>query len=164
MKTLFQWKKKPFSKTYKIYHKDQLIGRLTDRPFSLSTEGAFSEGRLLFKSSGFFKQKTTLIHNPDRRVIGHLFYHRWKRTATLTLVDRTLDWQYDDFWNTRWRMTDTEGKTLQYKGTPASGWIQSPTEDPLLLLTGLYVAHYHRKRTAAVVFIALIPIWVTLLG
>lgn len=82
--------------------------------------------------------------------------------ASILVDNKTMNWKYDNFWNTKWSIYNSEGIKIQYSGSSTSGQIDSNIDDALLVLCGLFVTNYYWQTTAAII-IALIPIWMVIL-
>lgn len=162
MMNTFSWKKKLFSNTYGIYSEGKLIGKLTKKSFSQSADGVINEEKFSFRTKGFFKKTTTIISKKDKEVIGRITYNNWMTKASIQIDDERSRWKYDNFWNTKWSISDSDGMQLKYTGSTSSGSISSNTDNALLLLSGLYVTNYYSQATVAVMIAVFIPIWMTL--
>ena len=163
MKTTLRWKKNVFSKTYNIYSNDKLIGKLRDKSFSQSTDGVLNGENYSFNTRGFFEKNTTIVNKKDNKVIGKISYNNWMTKATIKTAKKRSGWKYDNLWNTKWSIYDSDGMQIKYAGSSTGGLINSNTEDALLLLSGLYVTNYYRQVTTAVIIVVFIPIWMSIL-
>ena len=83
----------------------------------------------------------------------------WMTKATISIFDKTFIWKYENIWNTKWSVIDSEGNSINYSGDSTSGKIESTLEDDLLLLTGLFVTNYFWQITIVIIFIIFIPMW-----
>lgn len=83
----------------------------------------------------------------------------WMTKATISIFDKTFIWKYENIWNTKWSVIDSEGISINYSGDSTSGKIESTLEDDLLLLTGLFVTNYYWQITIVIIFIIFIPMW-----
>jgi hypothetical protein len=164
MKTVLRWKKNIFSSTYKIYSDEKLVGKLKDKSFSQSADGALTGEHFGFKTRGFFKQNTTIVDKKDNTVIGKISYNNWMTKATIKTKNKKSVWKYDNLWNTKWSIYDSDGIMIKYTGTATSGLIHSNTEDALFLLSGLYVTNYYRQATVAIIIAVFIPIWLAIMN
>ena len=164
MSTALRWKKGIFSNTYRIYSNGKLIGKLRDKAFSQSADGVLNGEKISFKTRGLFKKNTKIVNKKDNKAIGKISYNNWMTKATIQILDKKANWKYDNLWNTKWRIFDSEGIQIKYAGSTISGRINSNTEDAALLLSGLYVTNYYRQMTAAVIVAAQIPIWAAVLN
>jgi hypothetical protein len=84
--------------------------------------------------------------------------------ATIKTKNKKSVWKYDNLWNTKWSIYDSDGIMITYTGTATSGLIHSNTEDALILLSGLYVTNYYRQATVAVIIAVFIPIWLAIMN
>ncbi|MDD2380225.1 MAG: hypothetical protein WCY58_02075 [Mariniphaga sp.] len=157
MKTKLIWKKGLFSNTFLIYSGEGLVGSLNEKTFSKTARGELNGQKYTFRMKGVFNQTTELL-NQDNRVIGQITYGRWRSNATLSIPGQTVFWKYDNMWNTRWKIFNHEGMEIRYSGSSSSGTIASNTDDPLLLMSGLFVINYYRQVSIAVFVAIFVPI------
>jgi hypothetical protein len=163
MKTILTWKKGIFSYTYNIYSEGNLIGKMKNNCFSQSADGELNGMKYTFKTSGFFKHHTQILDNQTNNIIGEITYNNWMTKATLSIQNKKTYWKYENIWNTRWSIFNPEGIQINYSGCSTSGKIESSAEDDLLLLSGLYVTNYYWQMTVAILVVAFVPIWTTIL-
>ena len=159
MQNKYYWKKGLFSETYRVYSNDQQIGKLKNKPFSQSAVGEISGKNYTFKTKGFFRQSTLIIDNIDNSVIGEIDYNSWMTKAFLSLKEKKYSWKYDNIWNTKWSIHESDKVLINYKGSSTGGKIDSDTNDDLLMLTGLYVTNYYWQMTLVILMAVLIPIY-----
>ena len=162
MKNIFTWKKGLFARTYEIFSGLTRIGSLHDNPFSLSSEGEINGRVYTYRTVGFFNQKTEIKDNLEGRIIGEIEFGRWMTSATLTIRNIPVNWKYDNWKNTSWRIYNPGGDLINYKGSTTKGVIESYTVDDLLLLSGLFVSNYFKQTTVAIMVAVFLPILVTL--
>lgn len=153
-----KWKKSLFSSTYSIYSNNQLIGKLKDKELSKTAYGELDGKKYIFKTKGFFKQHTEIFDNKDNKLIGEITYNNWMTKASILVNNKKINWKYDNLWNTRWSIVDSEGIEIKYTGTSGRGQIDSNSDDPLLLLSGLFVINYYWQIATAALISILIPI------
>jgi len=163
MQTKLRWKKGLFSNLYSIYSNGQQIGKLKDRSFSQTANGELNGKEYTFKTKGFFKQHTDIIDNLENKVIGVITYNNWMTKATISVANKTIHWKYDNLWNTKWSIFNSEGIKIQYTGSSTSGEIDSNIDDALLFLSGLYVTNYYWQMTIVVLVAVFVPIWTTVI-
>ena len=147
-----------FSNTYKIYSEGKLIGKLKSETFTQSTEGELNGRKYIFKSKGFFKQHTEILDCRDNVVIGKITYNGWMTKANSKIGNERASWKYDNIWNTKWSISNSEGVKINYRGTSTNGKIESNTDDDLLHLSGLFVTNYYTQMTIVVMIIIFIPL------
>lgn len=144
------WKNKLFSNTTRIYSNDQLVGQLNHKTFSQTTECELNGEKYKFVSKGFFNQHTEIFESNDEQALGDITYSSWSNKATIFLKDKKIDWKYDNMWNTKWRIFDSEGLEIRFSGSSTKGEISSNTDSALLILSGLYISNYYSQIAIAV--------------
>jgi len=162
MNTYLQWKRNFFSSKYRIYANGLLIGKLEEKTFSRFDVGILNDKKYIFKSKGFFSQHTEIVDAKDHAVIGEITYSGWRSKATLKTPGKNAYWKYDNVWHSRWSISSFSGSQIKYAGSATSGKIESNTDDPLLLLSGLFVTNYYRQVSIAVMVAIFIPIWTSM--
>ena len=165
MNITYQWKKKVFSDSFKVFSDDAQIARLKNKAFSNTALGEVGGKHYNFKTKGFFKQRTVVIDENADSQVGEINYSHWKSKAEVKLHGKTYTVKYNNFFNTKWSVENTEGKQIQYsvKGL-AKGRIDSETDDPLLLLTGLQTHNYFQQVTMVIIVAVFVPIWASASG
>jgi hypothetical protein len=149
METQFTWKTKFFSNEYQISRYESIAGNLKNLGWKRKSAGELNGKKVFFEIKGFF-DKEFLISNPDdNSQIGNIVFNMWKTKATITILDKTYSWQYDNFFNTKWSITNENGNLIKYESHFKSGDINSYTNDEILILTGLYIRNYLQQRAAA---------------
>ena len=164
MKTNLRWEKEIFSSTYSIYSGNRLIGKLKDKTFSQSADGELNGKEYIFMTKGLFKQHTEILDKAENKVIGEITYNTWMTKASLSFNNKKADWKYDNLWSSKWSIFDSEGIEIKYSGLSRKGQIESNSNDPLLLLSGLFVTNYYRHMTVIVLVAVFVPIWATVLN
>lgn len=160
MLTTFTWTKGILSSLYQIYLNGEQVGTLKDKSFSQSAKGILSGKEYIFKTNGFFKQSTDIIDCSDNKVIGKIEYSNWMTKASISINNNTFYWKYDNIWNTRWTIFNSNGIMISFKGSSTSGQIDTNLEDAALILSGLFVTNYYWQISATIMIIVLIPIMV----
>ena len=158
MQTNLTWKKGVFSNVYKIYLNGKQIGNLKDKSFSQSGIGVLNNKEFLFQTKGFLKQKSKIFDTAENKMVGEINYNNWMTKATITINDKTFNWKYDNIWNTKWSIFNSEGINIKYAGSTTNGLIDSNIDDSLLLLTGLFVTNYYWQLTIALIVAVIVPI------
>jgi hypothetical protein len=108
-----------------------------------------------FKTKGIFKQHTQILDNQSNNMIGEIAYNNWMTKATLSIQNKKTYWKYENIWNTKWSIFNSEGIQINYSGSSGSGKIESNTKDDLLLLSGLFVINYYWQMTIAILIVVL---------
>ncbi len=161
MQPRIHWKNRLFSRSYTLHSNGRWVGKLRDKPFSQISTGELNDKQYKFITSGFCKQHTSIIDTTENRNVGEISYSNWMTKATLSLNKKTYYWKYNNFMNTKWSIFNAEGIRINFSGTSVSGQIETNTDDPLLLLCGLYVKNYYLQMAIIAIIAVFIPIWVT---
>jgi len=161
MKTILTWEKGIFSNTFNIYKDGHLIGKIKNNCFSQSADGELNEVKYIFKTKGLLKQHTQILDYQTNSLIGEISYNNWMTKATLSIQNEEIYWKYENVWNTKWTIFNSDGIQINYSGSSTRGKIESNTENDLLILIGLFVTNYYWQMAAAIIIIALVPIWTT---
>jgi len=162
MHTNLTWKKGFFSNLYKIYSNGKQIGNLKDKSFSQSRIGVLDNKEYLFQAKGFFKQKTKIIDTTENKTVGEINYNNWISKATITINDKTINWKYDNLWNTKWSIFSSEEFNIKYSGSSTGGQIETNIDDAVLLLSGLFVRNYYWQMTIAILAAVSGGLWTTM--
>lgn len=162
MQAKFTWKKKAWSNIYIIYSDGQQIGMLREKTFSNTVYGEFNGKTYSFKTKGFFKQHTEITGCSENMKIGEITFNNWKTKAVISVDNQTVNWKYDNFWNTKWSMHRSDGNTIQYSGSSSGGQIESEIDDAALLLSGLFVTNYFWQISVVVIVAVIIPLFAAL--
>jgi hypothetical protein len=155
---IYTWKKKFFGSKYQIFGAQQTTGELKERAFSQNSYGHLNEKKYTFLTKGFWKQTTHIMDSSKEEKIGEINYSGWMTRATIKLNSKEYFWQYDNMWNTKWRIFDHEGTLVQYSGSSTGGQIFSNTDNEPLLLSGLFVTNYYWQITAVIIIIIIFPL------
>lgn len=156
MKTSLTWTKGVFSNLYKIHANGDHIGDLKERSFSQSAKGSIRGKEYLFRMHGFFNQSTEIVDSTNNKIVGKIQYNSWRSKATITLNGKTINWKYDNVWNTQWSLSDSDGTIMKFNSSTTKGHINARLDDELLALTGLFVKNYYMQMAFFVIFIAVI--------
>lgn len=158
MKTILNWKKGLLSQTYEVRSGGDSVGFLKNNTWKESAEGELFGNRFSFKSKGFLK-KETQIFDEQNVLIGTITYNSWWTKATIACSNKTVHWQYDNFWNTKWSLQDAGGLKIRFDGSSTKGNIEFDEMDALMILTGLYITNYYWSMTIALMLILFVPIF-----
>lgn len=162
MKVLLNWKRGAFSTTYHIYSGEEHIGELSDRTFKQIAEGRIRQKKYQFLTKGFFKQETRIIDGDTHEPIGHITYNSMMTRATIQYAGKSLNWSYDNRWQSKWSIYNDAGIRMKFTGRSTRGSIEYENADDLLVLTGLFVTNYYQQAMIAILVAVFIPIWVSL--
>lgn len=148
METHFTWRTKFLKNSYEISEYENQAGELKSAGWKRRSAGDLKGVKVLFEIKGFFG-KEFLIKNPeDDSVIGHITFNTWRTKATISLREKEYKWQYDNFFHSKWSISDENGAMVKYQGHFKSGDITSYIKDERLILAGLYIKDYLRQQAA----------------
>ncbi len=164
MKSILRWEKGIFSKIYRIFDNAIEIGFIQDNIFSKSTKAKLNNKEFTFIPYGFIDKNTDIIDNQTNLVIGKIKYNNWMNKAEITVNGKTYHWKYSNLWNSKWQITDLRGTEINFHGGSFSGRVESNISDELLILIGLFIANYYIQMTVILIFIVLLPVWITLIS
>jgi hypothetical protein len=148
---MYHWKKKFFDSTYRIYRGDREVGQLSGNTWKRSAYGEMNHKRYLFSTKKVRKPETEVIDVRSNAVIGMITYEARMTRATIHFRDRSVEWKYDNTWQTKWSQVDSNGDRMDFHGSLRKGIIECSKEDELLLLTGFFVSVYYWQMTVVVV-------------
>jgi len=158
MKTNLEWRKGLLSSTYRIYDEGRQVGVLREHTFAQTANGELNGMKYTFRTKGFLNQKTDIIDDRSGETIGEIEYNTWMTKATLTFGNRIVFWKYNNMWNTKWSIYDSDNIKIDYAGSTTGGLIDSSIDDDLLLLSGLFVTNYYRQIALVIFVVIFIPI------
>lgn len=145
------WKKGPFSSKYRLYDHNEELGDFRQPVFFGSPTGNMDGTRLRFKKKGIFSSETEITDLNSNECIGSVKFNAWGNKAEITLNNKKYDWKYDNFWNTKWSISENQHQLIRYKSSTSRGQIESLTDSRALLLCGLYV---HNRYLTLMIIIA----------
>lgn len=157
MENKLNWKKDWFSDEYSVFSGEKQVGSLKDKFFSQTSNANMNGREYIFRTKGLIDQHTEIIDPAEDKAIGEISYNSWMTKATISLPDKTILWEYDNLWNTKWSLSGTDGIKIRYSGSSTNGEIDSNTEDELIILSGLFVTNYYWQMTIAILIIVFIP-------
>jgi hypothetical protein len=149
METRYTWKTKFFSNTIQIFQYEGQVGEIVNKAFSRAASGELNGRKLLFEIKGFFRQETRIVDAGNESVVADVIISAWKSKATIRYNNREYLWQHDNFWNSKWSISNENGAVVKYHSRGNGGEVTSYTTDEVLVLAGLFVKNYFRQRAAA---------------
>lgn len=157
MKTKFNFKKNIFSNTYTIYEVDKEIGFIKKNYFSQKTIAELNGKKFLFSKKGYFNSETEIL-DFENKTVGEIKYSSWNNKAFLKLFENKLSWQYENMWNTKWKIRKNNGKNIEFN---SNGNIKTDqiNDNEIEVLSGLYVYNHYQKATIVVMIIIFTPIF-----
>ncbi len=148
MDTILAWKTKFFSKKYDIYNHTQPAGGLTKSGWSKKVTGEMNGREILFETKGFFRQETQIMDLKNDSVIGNITYNSWKSRAVISYQEKEYNWQFDNFWRTRWSIRNRNGILIRYMSKGFKGTINSYTNEEILILAGFFIRNLIKERSS----------------
>jgi hypothetical protein len=149
MESNFTWKSKFFSNKWEIFQYDQKVGEIVNKAFSRSASGVLRGRKVIFDIRGFFKHQTRILDAESESILAELAISNWKTKAIINYNNREYTWQHDNFWNTKWSISDPNGPVVKYHSKAMGGEITSFTGDEVIIMAGLFIKNYFRQRAAA---------------
>lgn len=151
MVTYLQWKKGIFKSTYEILSGESFIGNLRPDSWGNIGKGELNGKKYIFETKGFFNPETLINTTENNLPIGKITYNSWKTRATIECGNKAYMWKYDNAWNTKWSVSDSEGILMRYHGSFTKGDIEIKVADEMLILSGLYITNYFWQISSVVI-------------
>ncbi len=164
MKKILNWKKGLLKNTYEIFDEQELIGKLKERNWTQAADGEAKGKKYSFKTKGILNPVTEITEDESKTVIGRISYNSWKTRANIELNNTTMQWKYDNIWNTKWSLFTSENILVSFHGSYSKGKIEFDEADYLHVLTGLFITNYYRETYIAIMVAVFIPIWITVIN
>lgn len=164
MNSVLHWKKGIFSKLSSIHSAEGKIGYLEEHPWKQTAEGEVNNRKYGFRSRGFLNQ-TTEIYDPSTNYsVGEIKYNAWMNKATITYLGQEFYWEYNNLWQSRWSITNANGKKINFQGSLLKGSIEGADLSEFLILSGLFVTNYYSQTTIVILVAIFVPLITTLSG
>lgn len=152
MEKLIKWEKGFFSNTYHLYSNGVQIGNLKISVWTRKSKGFLEDKEFDLITSGFFKHETTIIDSKTNQEIARIVYSNWRSKANIKLIDGVeCQWEYANFWRTKWILKKNLYSINYHGGMGTTGEIISFIPDESLILAGLFISNYFRRRRSAAV-------------
>jgi hypothetical protein len=149
METQYKWKTKLFRNNFEIFKYDEIAGELKRGGWKRKWTGELNGKKVLFEIKGFFDKDFLISNLDDESLIGKIIFNTWRTKATITIHEKDYFWQYDNFFHSKWSISNDNGNLIKYESHFKNGDINSYTDDSLLILTGLFIRDYLQQRAAA---------------
>jgi len=150
METNYTWKTKFFRNKYVIFQNEMPAGELKGSGLKRIATGELKGNKVQFEARGLFGHKFQIIDPGDNTVIGEITLKTWRRKASITLLNKSYNFQFDSFFHRKWSIGNENGYLIKYESGFKKGIIVSYTGDEVLILTGLYIRDFIRQRSAAI--------------
>ena len=155
-----QWTKGWFSSNYELKQGEQQLGTLQKGFWNGDTTGQLRDQKVKFRKKGFFKSDMEIIDLNEDRVIGEIQFHTWSSKAEIELNGQRYQWEYKNFWNSKWRIRQNQEKMVDYKRSFSKGEINATNDNAKLVLSGLFIANNYLEAAmiTSVVVVLIISI------
>lgn len=137
--TKVNWKKNIFSSKYKLFSQDKKVGELNSEKYGRISIGEINNKSFKFQKKSFFSSKIEIIDLSLNKVIGNIKFNKWSYKAKLNIKGKKFDWRYDNFWQTKWNISENDFSIIKFNKSTFKGEIKSKASNDLLLLCGLLI-------------------------
>ena len=151
----FTWKKDFFNSSFRIFSYDQPQGSFESKFLSGDASAELFGKKYLFRTKGFFKPKTTVYDSLNNLKVAEINYRNFNYKANIKTQTNVYYWKYDNLWNTKWSLNSNERPIANYKESTTKGQAASITNDPFLILSGLFIGNYYSDMTYFIIFMVL---------
>jgi hypothetical protein len=148
METQYTWRTKFLRSAFTISKYGESAGELSSSGWKRKWEGVLNGTRVNFEVKGFFDKDFLILNPDDGTQIGSIVFNTWRTKATITLNGKDYNWDYDNWWHTKWVISNQNGNLIKFASGFKNGDIISYSEDNILLLTGLFIRDYLQQRAA----------------
>jgi hypothetical protein len=150
MEAQFSWKTKLFSNRFEISRNNVIAGELKKEGWSRKVHGELNGRKVLFETKGVFKHETKIIDMVDNSTIGRIEFHNWKAKATVFYQNKEYQWQYDNFFRSKWSLNNENGVLIKFQSHAFKGNIIAYTKDEILILTGFFIRNFIKQKSAEI--------------
>jgi len=150
MEIQFTWKTKLFSNRFEILKDDFLTGELKKEGWSRKVKGELNNRKIMFETKGFFKQETNIIDLNDSSVLGQVKFHNWKSKSAVIRRDIVYQWQFDNFFRSKWSLRNGDEILIKYQSHGFKGEITSYINDEVLILAGFFIRNFLKQKSAEI--------------
>ncbi len=150
METKYEWKTTLFSTDFELFIDGNRSGFLNKGNLRRKVNGQLNNKKVLFTTKGFFGNETTITDPETGSFAGKIVYSLWKSKAVVEYQAYIFNWQYDNFFRTRWSIGNETGTLIRYRSECLKGSVNSYTEDEILILTGFFIRNFFRQRSAGI--------------
>ncbi|WP_108801957.1 hypothetical protein [Aquimarina sp. Aq107] len=137
------WKKDLFSSKYRLRSHNQNVGEFDQYSFKNFSIGKLNDTKLKFEKKGFFNSETHIIDLNLNQPIGSIKFSNWGSGTTISLNGNNYRWNYDNFWHSKWSISQNQKRLIHYNSSTTSGLIESSVDSESLMLCGLFVHNYY---------------------
>ncbi len=135
----FHWKKTLFSSKYELFSQNKKIGELNGRMYGGVLVGKINNKTFKFQKRSFFSSEIEIIDLNLNKAIGSISFNIWSNRAKLKIKGKRFEWKYENFWRTKWSISENGFSVIKFKKNAFRGQIKSKIENELLLFCGLLI-------------------------
>jgi hypothetical protein len=150
MEIQFTWKTRLFSNRFEVFSNDTPAGELKKEGWSRKVVGELNNRKIMFETKGFFKQQTNIIDLIDGSVLGQVKFHSWKSQSSVIFRNTEYQWQFDNFFRSKWSLSSENGVLIKYESHGFKGEITSYVNDEVLILAGFFIRNFLKQKTAEI--------------
>ncbi len=165
MSAIYTWKKKLFDNQSTILQNENPVGQLNIGTWTPNGEGFFENQKLRFVLKGWTYQTVEIVDATNGMVLGVVKLNGiWTKAQIILNSGLIYSWKVTNWLNTKWILDGADGTQVIYDNDMGSkGSITNQQGSPLLVLTGLYIAHFIGRMTLLVMAILFIPLFLRIL-
>ena len=157
--TIFNWKRKFFDKTARVFNDKLEIGKMINESFSDSATVKIENDKFRFYKPDRFSRTTLIKNSLNKEIIGKIRYDLWKTKAYIKLNNNEYSLKNDSFWRGKWSLSDKGKKLIEFESKSSNGTIRASIDNDLLIFAGLYITNNYQRGYFLLFFvIILIPI------
>jgi len=147
-----QWTSTMSGNETRIFRGKLIAGILKRSTWKDDAHGELNGYMVRFKTKGFWKRSTQILDIEGTKELGHIEYHSWKSTATITYEDESYEFAFDSWTRKVWKITNGEKQAIYSKPSvwKNKGDIEVENISPAVILAGLFVYSYFQRMAAAV--------------
>jgi hypothetical protein len=148
MEANYTWSTRFFSRKYELFRNNIKTGELNKQAFSRKSSGEMNGKRFSFEMKKLFKPVAEIIDLNNDSVIGNITIFPFKRSSVIKLGEKEYSWQFDNFWGTRWSISNQYGTLVKYHSRRLSGTIDAYTAEEVLILAGFFLRNFFNQRSS----------------
>ncbi|MBB5284734.1 hypothetical protein HNQ92_002882 [Rhabdobacter roseus] len=162
-----RWQSFGLDQEYRLLREKLIVGLLKKNFFNNNAYGEYHGYLLRFEASGWGKRTVRILDIEGKKVLGTIAFRYFPYAASIRYEDETYQWQYQPWSQSRWTVTQADEVATYEAGR---GWTRGGTGTidyeylpPAVVLSGLYVRSYFRRRLwLAIIVLCMVP-WLGLL-
>lgn len=158
MERHLNWTKGLLDSSYQLFEGGEIRHTLFFDIWHNQARAISQKSTYFFKGNGFLNS-TTQVFDDQNNLIGMIQYNTWQNKAIFTLTSGELyNWAFTNSWYSKWMITDSKAKQINYDADLSSGTIMANTDDEIMLLTGLYIKEHYHKIIYLILFVLFVTV------